>query len=471
MRDNRRRRMIAARHVLAPAVVAALLVCGPSSVTSHLIATLPPAANAWGDSDPYDDLRTHVPDQPGADGSVGTERPSQVPVLITGALDGRPAVPVGPDGAVAGIPASVLPAYQAAARVLATTFPRCKLTWPLLAGIGKVESSHASGGRVDAHGTTRGRILGPVLDGAPGMATIHDTDDGQYDGDTVWDRAVGPMQFIPGTWVVFAADGNGDGVRDPHNVYDATLAAGQYLCAGDADLSDPRGLVAAVLRYNHSMDYVAVVLRWMREYAEAAVQVRDRPGVVPPVTEKGNAERTETTPEELARRQQETALRPGPAHTPVPTVAPASPVPTSTTTTPRPVATTSSTSPTVSPTSTTTSPTLAPTTSPTLTPTTSPTSTSPTATPTSPTPTECPSPTPTDSATPTPTPTLTPTPDPTATPTPDPCATTTTTPTPTSGTSQTTDGSTPTAGGGTPTPDGTADSATPAESTAIPTAG
>ena len=461
LRDNRRLRMTAARYVAAPVIVAALFVCGPSGVTTQLMSTLPAPPQAWGEGRPFDDLRTQVPDQPGADGSVGTEQQSKVPIIVTGSIEGLPVVPNGVDGAVSGIPASVLPAYQAAARALAQSLPGCKLTWPLLAGIGKVESSHASGGRVDAHGTTRGRILGPVLDGAPGMATIHDTDGGRYDGDAVWDRAVGPMQFIPGTWVVFGADGNGDGVRDPHNVYDAILAAGQYLCAGGADLSDPRGLVAAVLRYNHSMDYVAVVLRWMREYAEAAVQVRDRPGVVPPVTEKGNAERTETTPEELTRRQQETALRPGPTQTPVPTVAPASPVPTSTTTTPQPVATTSSTTPTVSPTSTTNSPTLTPTTSPTLTPTTSPTSTSPTVTPTSPTPTECPSPTPTDSATPTPTPTLTPTPDPTATPTPDPCATTTTTPTPTSGTLQTTDGST-----------STADSATPAQSTgtATPTA-
>ncbi len=91
--------------------------------------------------------------------------------------------------------------------------PGCHITWPLLAGIGKVESAHASGGRVEANGNTRGKILGPVLDGGPGMAAITDTDQGLYDGDTAWDRAVGPMQFIPGTWTAFGADGNGDGVR------------------------------------------------------------------------------------------------------------------------------------------------------------------------------------------------------------------------------------------------------------------
>jgi hypothetical protein len=323
MRDNRRRRMTAARYVVAPVIVAALFVCGPSSVTTQLLSTLPAPAAAWGEGQPFDDLRTQVPDQPGADGSLGTEEQSKVPVIVTGAIDGLPVVRGGVDGAVAGIPASVLPAYQAAARELARSLPGCKLTWPLLAGIGKVESSHASGGRVDAHGTTRGRILGPVLDGAPGMAAIHDTDGGRYDGDTVWDRAVGPMQFIPGTWAAFGADGNHDGVSDPHNVYDAALASARYLCAGGADLSDPRGLVAAVLRYNHSMDYVAVVLRWMREYAQSAVTVPDRTGVVPKATETGNVERTKETPEQLmAELQQRTQPTQSVSTTPVPTIGP-----------------------------------------------------------------------------------------------------------------------------------------------------
>jgi hypothetical protein len=162
----------------------------------------------------------------------------------------------------------------------------------LLAGIGKVESAHASGGRVDATGLTRGPILGPVLDGGPGMAAISDTDQGRYDGNTSWDRAVGPMQFIPGTWAVFGADGNGDGVKDPHNVFDAALAAGEYLCSGGADLRSPLGLVQAVLRYNHSMDYVSTVLRWMQTYSNLTVTLPDINGVVPPPTgDNGNAQR------------------------------------------------------------------------------------------------------------------------------------------------------------------------------------
>jgi membrane-bound lytic murein transglycosylase B len=71
------------------------------------------------------------------------------------------------------------------------------------------------------------------------MAAIRDTDHGLLDGDPVWDRAVGPMQFIPSSWRSW-------GVGSPHNIYDSTLAAGCYLCAGGADLSDQAQLQAAV---------------------------------------------------------------------------------------------------------------------------------------------------------------------------------------------------------------------------------
>ena len=38
-----------------------------------------------------------------------------------------------------------------------------------------------------------------------------DTDGGELDKDTVYDRAVGPMQFIPSTWAVVKVDADGDG--------------------------------------------------------------------------------------------------------------------------------------------------------------------------------------------------------------------------------------------------------------------
>ncbi len=40
------------------------------------------------------------------------------------------------------------------------------------------------------------------------------------------------MQFIPTTWAYAGRDGDGDGEQNPHDLDDAALAAGDYLCAG-----------------------------------------------------------------------------------------------------------------------------------------------------------------------------------------------------------------------------------------------
>ncbi|WP_405683079.1 lytic murein transglycosylase [Streptomyces sp. NBC_00057] len=182
--------------------------------------------------------------------------------------------------AEAGIPATVLAAYRKAESALGRTDPGCRLPWQLLAAIGKVESGQAGGGRVDAHGTTLSPILGPVLNGS-GFANIPDTDGGAYDGDRTYDRAVGPMQFIPSTWAHWGKDGNGDGRRDPSNVHDAALAAGYYLCAGPRDLSVKADLDRAILSYNHSDTYLRTVLSWLEFYRKGIHPVADGQGPVP----------------------------------------------------------------------------------------------------------------------------------------------------------------------------------------------
>ncbi len=166
------------------------------------------------------------------------------------------------------IPELVLQAYQQAADGAPD---RCGLRWEVLAGIGKIESNHASGGRLTATGDTVTPIVGPVLNGSGPVAAIRDSDNGRWDGDAVWDRAVGPMQFIPGTWKRFATDGNGDGEANPHNVFDAAASAAAYLCAGGADLSTDAGLRSALLRYNRSTAYVNSVIRWINAYAGGEV--------------------------------------------------------------------------------------------------------------------------------------------------------------------------------------------------------
>ncbi|MBB4907050.1 lytic transglycosylase domain-containing protein [Actinophytocola algeriensis] len=215
-----------------------------------------------------------VPDGTVPDGTAGwpnaTAPEAVVPLPISRVSPGGSAA-TGPYSGLAGIPASVYPAYTRAAAHFATTQPDCGLPSVLLAAIGRVESGHARGGRVDSRGTTLTPILGPRLDGGPALAAIPDTDGGGYDGDTVWDRAVGPMQFIPGTWRGWAADGNGDGVADPHNVHDAARAAGAYLCADGRDLSTEQGLRAGVLSYNRSESYLHLIRRWMAVYERGVV--------------------------------------------------------------------------------------------------------------------------------------------------------------------------------------------------------
>ncbi|MFE0104321.1 lytic transglycosylase domain-containing protein [Streptomyces sp. NPDC059009] len=180
----------------------------------------------------------------------------------------------------AGLPATLLDAYKKAEASLAESKPGCRLPWELLAAIGKVESGQARGGRVTKDGTTLTPILGPVLDGN-GFAKITDTDDGAYDGDSTHDRAVGPMQFIPSTWNTWAQDGNGDGKKDPNNIYDAALAAGRYLCADGRDLSTKPGLHAAILSYNHSQEYLNTVLTWLEYYRKGTHEIPDGTGGLP----------------------------------------------------------------------------------------------------------------------------------------------------------------------------------------------
>ncbi|WP_425296141.1 lytic transglycosylase domain-containing protein, partial [Nocardia abscessus] len=181
-------------------------------------------------------------------------------------------------GGALGIPEVVLAAYRNAELALGSSAPGCGLSWHLLAGIGRIESGHARGGRTDAAGTTVSPILGPALDGSlPGNEVIRAAD-GEYV------RALGPMQFLPGTWGGYGADGNGDGVADPHNVFDAALAAGKYLCSGGVDLRDRSQELRAVLRYNNSMAYAANVLSWSAAYRSGGspTQVRISPDLVPP---------------------------------------------------------------------------------------------------------------------------------------------------------------------------------------------
>lgn len=173
------------------------------------------------------------------------------------------------------LPVIALDAYVRAERVVGLKKASCGLRWWMLAGIGKVESNHGrfakSNGWLD--GTVNPPIYGVALDGA-GVALIGDTDGGLLDADPLFDRAIGPMQFIPGSWKRWAADGNGDDLEDPQNLYDAAQAAGFYLCARGRNLADEPSLVGAYLSYNNSLPYAAHVLELAHGYRDALAGVR-----------------------------------------------------------------------------------------------------------------------------------------------------------------------------------------------------
>ncbi|RCV49905.1 lytic transglycosylase domain-containing protein, partial [Marinitenerispora sediminis] len=170
-----------------------------------------------------------------------------------------------------GIPPRALQGYAAAQLRLLDERPDCQVSWPTLAAIGYVESRHGSytGGEIGADGRTTVDVIGIPLDGTNRTAAIPDTDGGRLDGDSEWDRAVGPLQFIPATWARWGADADGDGRADPHDIDDAALAAARYLCADGRVLTDGADWQAAVLAYNRSDAYAADVLAEANRYAEA----------------------------------------------------------------------------------------------------------------------------------------------------------------------------------------------------------
>lgn len=153
------------------------------------------------------------------------------------------------------IPENFLTAYLDAAEVLTEEQPACHLEWNTVAGLGYAESHHGSYGVVD------GKIIGPPLDGSEGFMEIPDTGGGVLDGDTEYDRAVGPLQFLPDSWRIF-----GDG-GDPQNIADAAVAAGRLLCSDDRDLATADGWSEAVFSYNRSGRYLTDVRDAAANYA------------------------------------------------------------------------------------------------------------------------------------------------------------------------------------------------------------
>ena len=165
-----------------------------------------------------------------------------------------------------GISAVVLAAYQRAA----ATCPG--LRWELLAGVGQIESANGTSGGsvVGPDGVASPPILGAPLDGSGAGGNTTPIPVGKWQGRWglagPWLQAIGPMQFLPGTFDAWAVDGDNDGAANPHDIDDAVATAAVYLCGPVGQVTDER---AALRRYNASEAYVDEVLAWADRYTAA----------------------------------------------------------------------------------------------------------------------------------------------------------------------------------------------------------
>ncbi len=184
-----------------------------------------------------------------------------LPLLVAAPRLTQPAVA---GGAVADIPAVLLGVYADAAA-------RCPgLRWQLLAAVAKIESDHGRYGSatLTADLDVTPPIVGPALDGSPGVAAIAVPAGGSpWHDDPRWDRATGPMQFITATWAAWGVDADGDGTASPHTYPDAAVGAADYLChAAGGRIDDENDERRALWAYNRSSVYADDVLAWAARY-------------------------------------------------------------------------------------------------------------------------------------------------------------------------------------------------------------
>jgi len=236
--------------------------------------------------------------RPTASATVPAAPPPAPVIQPAAALDHRG--PVGPvagyTGSLMSAPAPSLAAYQRAATVIDAA-ARCRLDWPTLAAVARVESDHGRGEhlghRVTPAGVSVPPIFGAELDGRHHRGAVSDTDRGRIDHDRRWDRPVGPLGLLPSTWADVAVDADGDGVRNPQDVDDASLAAAVVLCAPGHDLSRGAALRQALGHYDTGRGFAAAVLAVRHRYVDELAAVPLTPGsplVLPAVAPPGPAE-------------------------------------------------------------------------------------------------------------------------------------------------------------------------------------
>jgi membrane-bound lytic murein transglycosylase B len=256
-----------------PAIFAALLIAAAGTAGAFLVPRAMTSTSAVARQLP----EASAPAKP----SAGPSFPSNpVPSAETGPTGTAGPVDAGarPADALAGwaqqvgtrvgVPVVAVQAYGYAELVLKRTQPSCHLSWTTLAAIGKVESAHgsANGAVLGTDGMAMPAIVGLPLDGKGGRQLIRDTDGGALDTDRTFDRAMGPMQFVPTTWRENAVDADNNGVTDPNDIDDASLAAATYLCRDGRDMAKPEDWWEGILSYNDVRPYAQKVFTEANTY-------------------------------------------------------------------------------------------------------------------------------------------------------------------------------------------------------------
>ena len=150
------------------------------------------------------------------------------------------------------IPLEYIPIYKAAAEVYG-------IHWPLLAAHHRIETRFS----------TMKSDVSPA--GAEGpmqfmpctfVGWSHPTCSGLGKGKVSNEEKTNPQ--VIATYGGYGVDGNGDGIADPFNMYDAIYSAANYLSRAGAKEGK---LTQAVFNYNHSNEYVADVLYYYELYS------------------------------------------------------------------------------------------------------------------------------------------------------------------------------------------------------------
>lgn len=166
------------------------------------------------------------------------------------------------------VPVVAMQAYGYAQIVMERTRPGCHLSWTTLAAIGQVESTQGQSGGAELleSGRSVPAIAGPLLDGKGGRPEVKDTDAGAFDGDSRFDRAMGPLHLMPTIWRAQAIDADDDGILDPYDLDDAALALARLLCSGTQDLSNATGWNTAVGRFHGGTTYARSIFTIANDY-------------------------------------------------------------------------------------------------------------------------------------------------------------------------------------------------------------